>query len=77
MTLCNNGYAKALNRERNRTFYQMDMAQLGTLAKGHRCQFYSKYLQHIRALTVGSVHDLCGLEYYHHSGGQRPMVSYG
>jgi len=76
MILCNNGYGKALNRERNRTFYQVDMAQLGALAKGHYCQFYSKHLQHIRGLAVGTVHDLCGLEHHHHSGDKRPVVSY-
>ena len=76
MILCNNGYGKALNRERNRTFYQVDMAQLGALAKGHYCQFYSKHLRHIRGLAVGTVHDLCGLEHHNHSGGQGPVVSY-
>ena len=77
MILCNNGYAKALNRERNRTFYQMDMAQLGTLAKGHCCQFDSKCFQHICAIALGAVHDLRGLEYHHHHSGKRPMVAYG
>jgi len=77
MTLYNNGYEKESNRERNRTFSQLLLDQLGALAKGHYPQFDSKCLQHICALALGSVHDLCGLEHRHHSGGQRPMVSYG
>ena len=71
------GYGKVLNRERNTTFYQMDMVQLGHLAKGRYTEFCSKHLQHICALALGAVHDLHGLEYHHHSGGKRPMVAYG
>ena len=77
MTRYNNGYGKALNRERNRTFSQLLLDQLGTLEKGHYSQFDSKCLQHICALALGSVHDLCGLESTGDSSDQRPMVSYG
>ena len=76
MTLYNNGYEKALNNERNRTFSQLLLDQLGALAKGHYSQFDSKCLQHICSLTLGSVHDLYGLEHHNHSGGQGPVVSY-
>jgi hypothetical protein len=77
MTLCNNGYGKAVNRERNRTFSQLLLEQLGTLEKGHYRQSCSKHRQHLCACALESIHDLCGLEYTSDSSDQRPMVSYG
>lgn len=77
MTLCNNGYGKALNRERNRRFSQLLLAQLGTLEKGHYPQLGSKRRQHLCALALESIHVLCGLESTSDSSRQRPMASYG
>jgi len=77
MTRYNNGYEKELNRERNRMFSQLLLAQLGTLEKGHYCQPCSKHRQHLCACSLESIHDLCGLESTCDSSRQRPMVSYG
>jgi hypothetical protein len=65
-----------LNYEKSVRLFELLLVQLGAVAKGHYPQFDYKCLQHICALTFGSVHDLCGLEHYHHSGSQGPLVSY-
>ena len=65
------GYEKSLR------LFGLLLVQLGAVAKGHNFQLDPECLQHLCALTLGSVHDLCGLEHHSHSGDQRPMVRHG
>jgi hypothetical protein len=66
-----------LNSERISKFPRLLLDQLGYMAKGHYPQFRSKHLQHICALAMGVVHDLCGLGYHTSGIDKRPMVPHG
>ena len=66
-----------LDYEKSVGLFELLLVQLGAVAKGHNSQLDTECLQHLYALTLGSVHDLCGLEHHRHSGDQRHMVRHG
>jgi hypothetical protein len=53
------------------------LVQLGVVATGHNFQLDTECDQHLCALTLGSVYDLCGLEYIGSGSDQRHMVCHG
>ena len=65
-----------LDYEKSVRLFKLLLVQLGAVAKGHYPQLDTECLQHLCALTLGSVHDLCGLEYLGSGRDQKHMVPY-